>query len=84
MDGNLAQLQNVVGKYVDQYNLLVAAGPLGAATAARLFVNDNKILKLGMVGGGVWFAITEISGPLLGLIQDNFGQLQTIFSLFQG
>jgi hypothetical protein len=76
------QLQNVVGKYVTQYNLVVAAGPVTATTLVKTFITDNKAVKVAMVGSGVWLAVKELSGPMLGLIQDQFGSLDAIFSSF--
>ena len=78
---DLAELQRVVGKYVDQYNLLVAAGPLTAASVTRVFVN-NKLATTAVAATGVWFAAKEISGPVLNLITDQFGYLQSIFGSF--
>jgi hypothetical protein len=80
---DLSSLQGVVGKYVQQYNLLVAAGPVTAATLTKAFVADNKAVNLAVLGGGVWFAVKELSGPVLGLIHDQFGYLQSIFASFQ-
>jgi hypothetical protein len=80
---DLSSLQAVVGKYVQQYNLVVAAGPVTAATLTKAFVTDNKVVNLAVVGGGVWFAVKELSGPMLGLIQDQFGDLQSIFASFR-
>ncbi len=78
------QLQAVVGKYVQQYDLLVAAGPVTAGMLIKTFIADNKAIRMATVGGGVWFAVREISGPMLGLIQDQFGQLQQVFGMFRG
>ncbi len=81
---DLTELQKVAGHYVSQYNLLVAAGPVTAATLTKLFVTRNKLVNLAVVGGGVWFGVQELSGPALKLIADQFGYLQSIFSLFRG
>lgn len=80
---NLSDLQQVVGKYVDQYNLLVAGGPLAATGIVRTFVGKNKALSIAMGAGGAWFAVKELSGPMLGLIQDQFGYLQSLFGSFR-
>jgi hypothetical protein len=80
---NLTDLQNVVDKYVDQYQLLTAGGPLAASGAVRLFVTNNKVVTTAVMGSALWFAVKELSGPVLGLIQDQFGQLQGIFGTFQ-
>jgi hypothetical protein len=80
---DLAGIQKVVGQYVSQYNLLVAAGPVTAASVAKAFTK-NKALNFAVVGGGVWFAVQELSGPMLKLIQDQFGYLQSVFSMFKG
>jgi hypothetical protein len=50
----------------------------------KTFIADNKAIRMATVGGGVWFAVREISGPMLGLIQDQFGQLQQVFGMFRG
>jgi hypothetical protein len=81
---DLNQLQAVVGKYVDQYQLLTAAGPLTAATLTRAFVTKNKVASGAVALTGAWFAIKEISGPMLNMIQDQFGYLQSIFGAFGG
>jgi hypothetical protein len=78
---DLTQLQSVVAKYVSQYNLVVAAGPMTAAAALKAFTKDNKLASLAVVGGGVWFAVQEISGPMLKLIQDQFGYLQSLLAM---
>ncbi len=75
---NLSDLQQVVGKYVDQYQLLAAGGPLAATGLVRMFVTKNKIASMAVGGSAVWFAVKELSGPVLGLIQDQFGYLQSI------
>lgn len=80
---NLSELQNVVGKYVDQYNLLVAGGPLAATGLVRTFVGKNKALSMAIGGSAAWFAVKELSGPMLGLMQDQFGYLQSIFGMFK-
>jgi hypothetical protein len=81
---DLSALQQVVGKYVDQYNLLVAAGPLTAATVTRAFVSNSKLASKAVIATGAWFAVKELSGPVMGLIQDQFGYLQSIFGSFPG
>ncbi len=80
---NLSELQYVVGKYVDQYNLLVAGGPLAAAGVIRTFVGKSKVMSIAMGGGIAWLAVQEISGPMKGLIEDQFGYLQQIFGMFK-
>jgi hypothetical protein len=80
---NLTDLQNVVGKYADQYQLLSAGGPLAASGIVRLFVTKNKVVSMAVAGSAVWFAVKELSGPMLGLIQDQFGQLQDILGSFR-
>lgn len=81
---NLTELQQVVGKYVDQYNLIVAGGPLAASAATKLFVTDNKAVNVAVTASGVWFAVKELSGPMLRLMDDQFGYLQSIFGMFKG
>lgn len=78
---NLSDLQQVVGKYVDQYQLLAAGGPLAATGLVRVFVTKNKLVSLAVTGSAVWFAVKELSGPALGLIQDQFGYLQSLLGL---
>jgi len=48
-----------------------------------MFVSKSKLASLAVAGSGVWFAAKELSGPVLGLIQDQFGQLQQIFGSFR-
>ena len=81
---DLTELQRVVGKYVDQYNLLVAAGPLTAATVTRAFITNNKIASGAVAATGAWFAVKELSGPMMNLMQDQFGYLMSIFGSFTG
>lgn len=78
---NLSDLQQIVGKYVDQYQLLAAGGPLAATGLVRMFVTKNKVVSLAVAGSGVWFAVKELSGPMLGLIQDQFGYLQQLLGM---
>jgi hypothetical protein len=75
---DLSELQQIVGKYVTQYNLLVAAGPIAAAGIFRLVLGKSKMMNLAMAGAGAWFAVKELSGPMLGLITDQFGYLQSL------
>lgn len=78
---NLSDLQQVVGRYVDQYNLLVAGGPLAAAGFVRTFIAKNKIVTVALAGSTAWFAVKELSGPMLGLMTNQFGYLQSILGL---
>ena len=78
---NLSDLQQIVGKYVDQYQLLAAGGPLAATGLVRMFVTKNKVVSMAVAGSGVWFAVKELSGPMLGLIQDQFGYLQQLLGM---
>jgi hypothetical protein len=78
---NLSDIQRVVGRYVDQYDLLVASGPLAAAGFVRTFIAKNKIVSFAMVGSTAWFAVKELSGPMLGLMTDQFGYLQSILGM---
>jgi hypothetical protein len=80
---NLSDLQAVVGKYVDQYQLISAAGPLAVSGITRTVVRKNKIVSLAVAGSTVWFAVRELSGPMLGLIQDQFGQLEALIGSFK-
>jgi len=81
---DLTALQNMAGKYVDQHNLIVAAGPLTAATLVRTFVTKHKLVSGAMAARGAWLAIQELSGPALKLMQDQFGYLQSLFGAFRG
>jgi hypothetical protein len=81
---SLNQLQHVVGKYVQQYDLVVAAGPVTAATVVKTFITDNKLAKFAVVGSGVWFAVREVSGPALAVITEQFGYLEQLLSGFKG
>lgn len=81
---NLAELQQVVGKYADQYQLLAAAGPLTAATLSRLIVGKSKLANGAVKASVAWFAVKELSGPMNHLFVEQFGYLQSIFSAFGG
>lgn len=75
---SLSDLQQIVSRYVDQYDLLVAGGPLAAAGFVRTFIAKNKIVSLALAGSTAWFAVKELSGPMLGLMNDQFGFLQSL------
>ena len=75
---NIDELQRVVGKYVDQYNLVVAAGPLTAASVFKLVTPKNKLATVAVVGSTAWLAVQEISTPMMALIRDQFGYLQSL------
>ena len=81
---DLTELQQVVDKYVNQHNLLVAGGPLAATAAVKKFVIDNKAVNVAVTASTVWFAAKELSGPMLNLMDHQFGYLQSIFSAFRG
>jgi hypothetical protein len=81
---DLTEIQHIVGKYVDQHNLFVAAGPLTASTVIRTFVTKNKLVSGAVAASGAWFAVQELSGPVLSLIQDQFGYLQFLLGAFHG
>ena len=78
---NLSDLQQIVGRYADQYNLVVAGGPLAAAGFVRTFITKNKVVSIALAGSTAWFAVKELSGPMLGLMQDQFGYLQSILGM---
>jgi hypothetical protein len=80
---DLTELQRVVGKYSDQHNLIFAAGPLTAASLVRVFTK-NKLVTGAVVAGGAWMAMQELSGPMLKLMQDQFGYLQGLLEAFRG
>ncbi len=75
---DLTDLQNVVGKYADQHRMIVAAGPITAAAVFRAFTK-NKMVNLAVAGGGAWFAIQELAGPAIRLMQQQFGYLNSLF-----
>lgn len=75
---NLSDLQQIVSRYVDQYDLLVAGGPLAAAGFVRTFIAKNKVVSLALAGSIAWFAVKELSGPMLGLTTNQFGFLTSI------
>jgi hypothetical protein len=81
---NLTELERVAAKYAAQHNVIVAAGPLAAATLVRALVTKHKLVSGAVVAGGAWLAIREIVGPALTLIHDQFGYLQGIFGIFGG
>ena len=74
---DLTDLTNAVGKYADQHQLLVAAGPMTAGAVVRT-VTKNKLLSSALVGGGAVLAIKEIAGPSLALIHEQFGYLLSL------
>jgi hypothetical protein len=74
---DLTDLQNVVGKYADQHRMIVAAGPITAAAVVRTFTK-NKMVTMAVVGGGAWFAIHELAGPAMRLMQEQFGYLYSL------
>jgi len=81
---DLTELQRVVAKYSAQHNLIIAAGPLAAASFVRAFVTKHKAASGAVVAGSAWFAIQELAGPALKLIQEQFGYLLGIFGTFRG
>ena len=80
---NLNDLQQVVMKYVDQYHLVKAAGPLTGTLLVKTFISDSKPVNLLMVSSGVWFAVQELSTPMINLFQDQFGYLQQILGMIK-
>lgn len=78
---NLSDLQQTVGRYVNQYDLLVAGGPFAAAGFVRTFIAKNRIVSIALAGSAAWFAVKELSGPMKGMMQDQFGYLQSILGL---
>ncbi len=80
---DLRELQQVVGKYVDQYQLVAAAGPMTAAMVARAVLGKSKLVSGAVTAGASWFAIKELAGPALNLVTDQFGNLQAILSNFR-
>jgi hypothetical protein len=75
---DLSDLQQIVGQYADQHQLIVTAGPFTAATLFRLFVSKSKLVSTAVVAGGAWMTIHALSGSALKLMQDQFGYLQSL------
>jgi ABC-type enterochelin transport system permease subunit len=75
---NLTDLQQIVGQYVDTTSLLIAGGPLAAAGIVRVFITKNKFANIALAGSTAWFAVKALSGPVMGLIGDQFGYLQSL------
>jgi hypothetical protein len=63
---------------MDQHGLIVSAGPFTAAAAARIFFGKSKIISTAMTAGGAWMAVQLISGPMLKLMQEQFGYLSSL------
>ena len=51
---------------------------MAATGVVRTVVGKNKMVNIAVGGAAAWFAIQELSGPMLGLIQDQFGNLQSV------
>ena len=68
----------MAGPYIDSTNLLVSGGPLAAAGIVRGFITKNKLASLALAGSTVWFGIRTLASPVMGLIQDQFGYLQSL------
>jgi len=75
---DLTELEHVVGKFSEQHNLIVAAGPLTGAGLARILFRKNKAVTMAVVAGSAWLAIQELSGPSLKLMQEQFGYLASL------
>lgn len=75
---DLRDLEYVVGKYNEQHNLIVAAGPLTGATLARILFKKNKLVTGAVVAGSAWLAIQTLAGPSLKLMQEQFGYLASL------
>ena len=75
---DLTDLQNAVGLYLQQHNIALAAGPLAAAGLVRTFISKSKLATTGVVVGGAWLAVQSISTPMLQLMQEQFGYLQSL------
>ncbi len=75
---DLTDLERVVGKYSDQHNLIIAAGPLTGATLARIIFKKNKLVTMAVVAGSAWLAIQELAGLSLKLMQEQFGYLASL------
>jgi hypothetical protein len=75
---DLTDLERVVGKYSEQHNLILAAGPLTGATIARILFKKNKLVTFAVVAGSGWLAIQALSGPSLKLMREQFGYLASL------
>jgi hypothetical protein len=75
---DLTDLEQVVGQYTTQHNLIVAAGPLSGAMLARLLFKKNKLVTGAVVAGSAWLAIHALSGPSLKLMKEQFGYLASL------
>ena len=80
---NLSDLQNVLGKYTANNNLLVSGGPLAATGFIRAFISKNKAASIALAGSTAWFAVKELAGPVVGLVQDQFGNLESLLGSFR-
>jgi hypothetical protein len=80
---DLTDLQHAIGQYTDQHSLLMSAGPFTAAAAVRT-VTKNKLATVAVVTSGAWLAIHNLSAPMMKLIQDQFGNLDSLLSMFHG
>ena len=79
---SLRELQKVVGQYTSPAQIALAGGPLAGSMAVRLFAGKSKILRFATFGSGAWLAVKTVSGPVLGLITEQFGSLHQVFSGF--
>ena len=75
---DLTDLQNAVSQYLGEHGIAVAAGPLAGAALVRTFISKSKGATLAVVAGGAWLAVQSISGPMLQLMRDQFGYLQSL------
>lgn len=75
---DLTDLQNAVSQFLDAHGIVKAGGPLAAAGVVRLFISKSKLATTGVVVGGAWLAVQSISTPMLQLMQDQFGYLQSL------
>ena len=62
--------------------MAVAGGPLAATLLARLVLGKNKLLNLATAGSGAWLAVKTVSGPVLGVVTEHFGDLHQVFARF--
>lgn len=74
---DLSDLQNVVGGFIEQHRILVAAGPMTVGVVAKM-VTKNKLVSNALVGGGALVAIQQLAGPYLKLMHEQFGYLISI------
>ena len=73
---DISELQRTMVQYADRHaSLFMAAGPFTALSLVRAFITKNKLVSGVLTAGGVGLAMQGISGPMLKLMNDQFGYL---------